>query len=206
MTPRRVALERFSAPAAAADAAAVEAEVEREIESTVPDEKEDQAEAAPPDSAEPARDAEAERNALIGRIAAALEAVAADQAALRSRCIESVAAALGGTAEELLPRLAREGFAALAAEAVETVARRGRWPHLELRAAAETAAEVQAALGDAAPSLRLEITPDAALGPGEVRLGWTGGGAEIDLETIAETALDRFRRALDAATARESAP
>jgi hypothetical protein len=43
----------------------------------------------------------------------------------------------------------------------------------------------------------LVITADPALGPGEAHLGWSQGGAEIDVEAIAETALECFRQQLD---------
>ena len=143
-------------------------------------------------------DPEAERLACLARIADALEVVAAEQAGLRAQCTGDAFAALGAAAETLLPRLARTGFAALVAETAQTIARRGQWPVLQLSVAPDNAEAVAGALGETGPVTEIKITADAALGPGEAQLGWSQGGAEIDIEAIAEAALGRFRQALDA--------
>lgn len=142
-------------------------------------------------------DPEAERHACLRRIAGALEIVASEQAGLRARCIGDTVAALGAAAETLLPRLARTGFAALVAETAQTIARRGQWPELLLSVAPDDAASVTAALGETGSVTEVKVTADPALDPGEAQIGWSQGGAEIDIDAIAEAALDRFRLLLD---------
>ena len=142
-------------------------------------------------------DPEAERRACLERIAGALEIVASEQAGLRARCIEDTVTALGAAAETLLPRLARAGFAALVAETAQTIARRGQWPELLLSVAPDDAPSVTAALGETGPVTEVKVTADPALGPGEAQIGWTQGGAEIDIDAIAGAALDHFRLLLD---------
>ena len=150
------------------------------------------------DAAElPEIDPEAERQACLERIAGALEIVASEQAGLRARCIGDAAMALGAAAETLLPRLARAGFAALVTETAQTISRRGQWPELLLSVAPDNAAAVATALGETGPVTEVKVTADPALGPGEAQIGWSQGGAEIDVEAIAEAALDRFRLQLD---------
>jgi hypothetical protein len=143
-------------------------------------------------------DPEAERLACLARIADALEIVASEQAGLRARCSGDAFSALGAAAETLLPRLARAGFAELVAETAQTIARRGQWPVLLLSVAPDNAAVVADALGETGPVTEIKVTADAALGPGEAQLGWSQGGAEIDVEAIAEAALDHFRLQLNA--------
>jgi hypothetical protein len=151
----------------------------------------------PEQPAAPQVDLEAERLACLARIADAVEVVAAEQTGLRARCVGDAAAALGAAAETLLPRLARAGFAALVAETALTMLRRGRWPELRLSVAPDQAAAIAAALGRIGPASEVQVTADAALGAGEAQLGWPDGGAEIDVEAIADAALERFRAQLD---------
>ena len=182
----RIALERFGSPRPD-DQGALEART-------------DMAAAKPEGDAAaglPEIDPEAERRACLERIAGALEIVASEQAGLRARCIGDTVTALGAAAETLLPRLARAGFAALVAETAQAIARRGQWPELLLSVAPDDAISVAAALGETGPVTEVKVTADPALGPGEAQFGWTQGGAEIDVEAIAEAALDRFRLQLD---------
>ena len=148
-----------------------------------------------PPAEDPPVDPEAERRACLRRISAALETIAADQAALRARLTADAAAALGAAAAEVVPRLARDGLAAHVAEMAERVARDGRWTCLELCAAPDDAREIGKAIRADGPTT-VEIKPDPCLAPGNVRLYWQSGGAEIDAEAIANAALDRVRRAL----------
>ncbi|MFQ5566176.1 MAG: hypothetical protein ACE5EU_07425 [Paracoccaceae bacterium] len=182
----RIALERF-AVVRPEDEGAPAAEV-----TPAADTPEDDAAADPP-----AIDPEAERRACLERIAAALEIVASEQAGLRARCIGDTVTALGAAAETLLPRLARAGFAALVAETAQTIARRGQWPELLLSVTPDDAASVAAALGETGPVTEVKIAADPTLGPGEAQIGWSQGGAEIDVDAIAEAALDHFRLLLD---------
>jgi hypothetical protein len=163
-------------------------------------------EAAPgADALESDNDPEIERTACLGRIASALEIAASEQAALRARCIADTTAAFGKAAESVLPQLARSGFAALIAETAQAIARRGQWPELLVTVSPDDAAAVTGVLAGPddgpdpgpKPGPDLKITTDPALGPGEAHLGWSQGGAEIDVEAIAETALERFRLQLD---------
>lgn len=140
-----------------------------------------------------------EQRAALERIAAAVENVASEQGALRARCITEVSHALGAVAETLLPRLARDGFAAAVAGATETVARQGRWPELTLRLADADADAVAAMLRPPAGGPALRLVPDPELTPGEARLDWADGGAEIDVGAIIELTGDRFRQRLAAA-------
>ncbi len=182
----RIALERFGSPRPD-DQGALEAEM-------------DMAAAGPEGDAAaglPEIDPEAERRACLERIAGALEIVASEQAGLRARCIGDTVTALGAAAETLLPRLARAGFAALVAETAQAIARRGQWPELLLSVAPDDAESVAAALGETGPVTEVKVTADPALGPGEAQIGWSQGGAEIDVEAIAEAALERFRLQLD---------
>ncbi len=182
----RIALERFGSPRPE-DEGALEVGI-------------DMTPAAPEgdDAASlPEIDPEAARRACLERIAGALEIVASEQAGLRARCIGDTVTALGAAAETLLPRLARAGFAALVAETAQTISRRGQWPELLLSVAPDNAAAVAAVLGETGPVTEVKITADPALGPGEAQIGWSQGGAEIDVEAIAEAALDRFRLQLD---------
>jgi flagellar motor switch protein FliN/FliY len=167
-------------------------------------------EAAPgADALESDIDPKVERTACLARIASALEIAASEQAALRARCIADTTEAFGKAAEAVLPQLARAGFAALIAEATQAIARRGQWPELLVTVAPEDAAAVTDALASPdnglnlcpKPGPELKITEDPALGPGEAHLGWSQGGAEIDVEAIAETARNtsqdgKYRRAI----------
>jgi hypothetical protein len=193
--PGRIALERFGSSSPGDDALAAG------VDMPVPDH-----EAAPgADALESDIDPKVERTACLARIASALEIAASEQAALRARCIADTTEAFGKAAEAVLPQLARAGFAALIAEATQAIARRGQWPELLVTVAPEDAAAVTDALASPdnglnlcpKPGPELKITEDPALGPGEAHLGWSQGGAEIDVEAIAETALERFRLQLD---------
>jgi hypothetical protein len=185
--PRPVVLERFCPPAGCVPAEEEAAEIAA-----------DPAAAPPPHTAGP--DPEAERLAVITRLAAAVEALAADQLALREEWLGKAASALGEAAASLLPPFARTGFATQVAEAAMSVARRGRWPRLVLHVApgdAEAIAEALDRLASADVRERpVELATDPALAAGEARLGWDGGGAEIDAEAMVEAALGRLRSAL----------
>ena len=190
--PGRIALERFGSPWPDDDGALDPVDVpETEHEGA--------------GSLESDPDPEIERTACLARIANALEIAASEQAALRARCIEDTVAAFGKAAETVLPQLARAGFAALIAETAQIIARRGQWPELLVIVAPDDAEAVTGALASPdsisgsgpGPGPKLKITADPALGPGEAQLGWRQGGAEIDIEAIAEAALERFRLQLD---------
>ena len=181
-----VVLEPFFAPRA--DPAAEEWEAAVSVDPAP-------VEAEPESPPEPEIDAEAERRACLSRIAEALEAIARDQSALRTRCITDAAKALGAAAESLLPRMADAGLAALVAEAADRLTREGRWPCLELRAAAEDAEDIASELR-ARGATSIQVRPDQGLAPGSVSLEWEAGGAEIDAEAIVSAALDQFERAL----------
>ena len=185
----RIALERFGAPRPE-DQGALEAGIE--MPAARPGDPEDDDAAGLPEI-----DPEVERQACLERIAGAMEIVASEQAGLRARCIGDTVTALGAAAETLLPRLARAGFAALVAETAQTIARRGQWPELLLSVAPDNTAAVTAALGEAGSVTEVKVTADPALGPGEAQIGWSQGGAEIDVEAIAEAALEHFRLQLD---------
>jgi len=185
----RIALERFGSPRPEGQGA-LEAGMEMPATALEDPEHGDAAEL-------PEIDPEAERQACLERIAGALEIVASEQAGLRARCIGDAVTALGAAAETLLPRLARAGFAALVAETAQTISRRGQWPELLLSVAPDNAAAVATALGETGPVTEVKVTADPALGPGEAQIGWSQGGAEIDVEAIAEAALERFRLQLD---------
>jgi hypothetical protein len=183
---RRITLERFGSPRPE-DLGAAEAGTE--VVAVTPDD--DDA------AGQPESDPEAERLACLERIAGALEIVASEQAALRARCIGDTVTALGAAAETLLPRLAREGFAALVAEAAQAISRRGQWPELLLSVTPDSAAAVTAALGAAGTVTEIKVTAEPALGPGEAQVAWSQGGAEIDVDAITEAALEHFRQRLD---------
>lgn len=185
MTPRPVALEPFSAERG--DRAAPEPEESIKVEPP--------GEAEPPP--EPEIDPEVERRACLSRIAGTLNGISRDQEALGAQWIAAAAAAFGAAAESAVPRMARAGLAGLVAETVEKIAREARPPRLELRAAPEDTAAIGEALS-AIAARPVALRPDESLAPGEVRLGWEAGGAEIDAEAIAAAALDCFARALAA--------
>jgi hypothetical protein len=148
------------------------------------------------DAPETAIDPAAEQAACLARISGTLEIIASEQAGLRARCIGDATAALGAAGGTLLPRLARTGFATLVAETALTIARRGQWPELLLTVAPINAAVITSALGACRPDTGVKLTVDPELGPGEVEIAWSQGGAEIDVEAIAEAALERFRMQL----------
>jgi hypothetical protein len=185
----RIALERFGTPRPE-DRDALE--TGSATAASTPEDLENEGAAGPPEI-----DPEAERQTCLKRIAGALEIVASEQAGLRARCIGDTVTALGAAAETLLPRLARAGFAALVAETAQTISRRGQWPELLLSVAPDNAAAITAALSETGPVTEVKVTADPALGPGEAQIGWSQGGAEIDVEAIAEAALERFRLQLD---------
>ena len=82
-------------------------------------------------------------------------------------------------------------------KAARPIAGGGRWPELVLWVAPPAAVAAAAALGETGPVTEVKVTADPALGPGEAQIGWSQGGAEIDVEAIAEAALERFRLQLD---------
>lgn len=151
----------------------------------------------PAGSPEPRIDPQAEQSAYLARIADAVEIVASEQAALRAQCIGDTTSALGAAAESLLPCLARAGFAALIAETAKTIARRGQWPGLILSVSPDCAEAVSEALDANGQETEINVTAEPSLDPGEAQIGWSQGGAEIDIEAISEAALDRFRLQLD---------
>ena len=183
---RPISLENFSgpqaAPAAAPDEAMAAAVPEPGVEMPEP----------------PEVDREAERNAALARLASALETVAAEQAALRAASLRQAADAFGNAAAEVLPALARTGFAALVAETARAIAQNGSWPELVVSVAEDQASEVADCLSGIgfSPELRVEARPGMA--PGEAEIAWQGGGAEIDAAAIADTLLADFRRELEA--------
>ncbi|HSF94692.1 MAG TPA: hypothetical protein VLA52_06655 [Thermohalobaculum sp.] len=146
---------------------------------------------------EPEIDHEAERIAALTRLAAALETVAAEQAALRAACQRQAATAFGQAAAAVLPALARAAFCAQVAETARTVAQNGRWPDLVVSVAEEQAQEIAEFLGRGRPPPALRIEPRPDIPPGEAEIAWDGGGAEIDAAAIAETTLAGYRRELD---------
>lgn len=190
--PRPVALERFCAPTGLTPVEQEAAELDV-----------DPGTAGPAHVPEP--DPESERLACLARIADAVEAIAADQAALREDWLGKAAAALGEAVAILMPPLAQAGFAGQVAEAVMSVARRTRWPRLVLRVAPGEAEAIAEALRARAvadgPSRAVELAPDPALAAGAALLGWDGGGAEIDADGMVEAALGRLRGALANASA-----
>ncbi len=182
----RIALERFGSPRPE-DEGALETGMEIPVATREGDDV----------AGLPEIDPETGRRACLERIAGALEIVASEQAGLRARCIGDTVTALGAAAETLLPRLARAGFAALVAETAQTVARRAQWPDLLLSVAPDDAAAVAAALGETGPVTEVTVTADPALGPGEAQIGWSQGGAEIDVDAITAAALEHSRQRLD---------
>jgi hypothetical protein len=142
---------------------------------------------------EPEVDLQTKRLACLEQISSTLEIIASEQAGLRAQCTSDAVAALGAAAETLLPRLAQAGFAILVAETTQTIARRGQWPELFLSVAPAHAYDITSALAAMAAGTDVKITIDPDLGPSEVQLAWNDGGAEIDVEAIAEAALERFR-------------
>jgi len=145
----------------------------------------------------PEVDREIARQASLERISKALEIAASEQAGLRAKCIGDVADAFGAAAEILLPRLAQAGFATLVAENAQTIARRGQWPELQLSVSPENMTAVADALGKPEPSTEIQITENPDLSAGEARIAWSQGGAEIDVEAIASSALDQYRLRID---------
>jgi flagellar biosynthesis/type III secretory pathway protein FliH len=145
----------------------------------------------------PEADPEAARQACLERISRALEITASEQAGLRAQCIGDVATAFGAAAETLLPRLAQAGFAALVAETAQTIARHGHWPDLLLSVAPENATAAADALANTGPGTDIRITENPTLGADEARIEWRQGGAEIDVEALASTALDQYRLRID---------
>lgn len=194
----RITLEDFGSPAMVADAAAAVAEPALQAE--------DQP-VAVLQMADP--DPQAERNRHFARIAGALETIASERAALRTRCLRDAADALGSAAASLLPAIARAGFPALVAEAVGRFAGRGQWPELAVSLAPDDAEDVAAFLAaGSSPVLNAEfetagairIDPRDDISVGEAVLRWDGGGAEIDVAAITDAVLTEFRRKLDLLT------
>jgi len=183
-----IALERFGSPQPGNESALG-------LGTDTPDDapNSDDATDAPETETDPA----AEQAACLARISSALEIIASEQAGLRAQCIGDTVTALGAAAESLLPRLAQAGFAALIAETAQTIARRGHWPELQLSVAPANAAGITSALGAIRPEIEVRITVNPEFGPSEVQLAWRQGGAEIDVEAIAESALVYFRTQLD---------
>ena len=149
-----------------------------------------------PDS-ETETDPEAERIAFLGRIANALETIAAEQADLRASYRSNAAAAFGNAAASLLPNLARTGFARLVAEMVTTAATRGHWPELRVSLAPDHVDEIATFLAGFSTSGRVRLDADPDMPPGEAAVAWTDGGAELDADSLARSVLDEYRRKLD---------
>lgn len=90
------------------------------------------------------------------------------------------------------------GLAAIAAAgATLFAARGGDWPQLLLSVTADNAAGITSALDTLGLETDVKIAVDPKLGPGEVQLTWSEGGAEIDVEAVAKVALERFQMQLD---------
>lgn len=190
---RPVALEDFG-PSLLPDQAG---SGEPDLDAMVPDATAAPAATEPEFVPEPEPDPETQRTAGLLRIADSLETLAAEHAGLRSRCIGQATAALGTAAAALLPALAREGFPALVADTARTIAENAEWPQLRITLAPDEAELVQRFLGDsaAAPRIRVAARPDAV--PGEARIDWDGGGAELDAQAMAAALLTEYRHRLD---------
>ena len=188
--PRPIALEPFY-PERDAHVAPEPDETARIQQAAEEPEPEPEPEPAP----ESEFDHQAERRECLTLIARTLETIAQDQNTFSTRWVAEAAAAFGAAAEIAMPRMARNGLAALVAEAVERVARQARPPRLELLAAADDIADLEEAVSSNGPT-PVELRADDALTPGHVRLEWERGGAEIDAEAVAAAALDQFGRAL----------
>ncbi|MEM9147641.1 MAG: hypothetical protein AAGC57_15750 [Pseudomonadota bacterium] len=116
------------------------------------------------------------------------------------------AEAFARAAASALPSLIETGFAAEVAAASLEIARASRPRDIALHLAPEDLEAVQLVLdrqsedrGDI--DLPLRLVSDPRVAPGEAALRWTGGGAEIDANTLAAKALACLDRALMPATA-----
>jgi hypothetical protein len=195
VSPGRIALEDFGGPAACAPG-------EEPVSKSAPAAEAEVACIAPL----PEPDPEARRNEHLARIANTLETMAVEQAALRARCLNDAADALGAAAASLVPALARAGFPALVAEAARSIAECGQLPELAVSLAPSDAEEIArylitasgAGLGDRSAAHRaIRIDPRDDVSAGEADLRWDGGGAKIDVAAISDAVLTEYRRKLD---------
>jgi len=193
--PGRIALEDFGGAATGGPAD------DQEAANTPPAEGE-----SPFPTPGTAQNLQVERNGQLARIAGALETMASEQAALRSRFLRDAADALGEVAASLLPAMARNGFPILVAEAARSIAENGQWPELAVALAPSDAEEITGYLtasSDPASgmdfgtngSIRIDARNDMTAG--EATLRWDGGGAEIDVDAFTEAVLEEYRRKLD---------
>jgi len=168
----RPALERFDrggAPVAAESAPAPVAAPEPEAP-------------PPPDPAE-----------ILARIEARLAGMGAEAAALIAAERTRLTTAFQRAAEAALPALAKTGFAAELAAAVDAVAAAGPEGEIVLRLGPD---DLEAAAPLLADARAIRPAPDPALGPGEARLAWRDGGADLDMAAMTERALAALHRHL----------
>lgn len=157
----------------------------------------DEPEAPPEREAAPSE--EVARTAAIERLADALHGLGAEIDALRAEARTRAAACARDALVEALPALARAAFAEEAATAVAALAHTadtadaaGIELHLS-EADHDRVLEAVAGRG-VAPGLATGIGPDLA--PGELRLTWPEGGAELSRQALARSLRDRIERAL----------
>lgn len=132
------------------------------------------------------------------RIAERLDALVgtrtAQDRAIRLALVRAFADAAGAA----LPALVAAGFSAEAATAASEVLAIGAPPEPRLEVAAAEAEAIGRAFAlVAVDGTRPKIVENPALQPGQVRIVWTGGGADIDREALTAAALARLNSVIE---------
>lgn len=161
-----------------------------------------------PDMAGEADGAQAAEEVLradsLVRIANALETIAAEGASAHTQGMRAAAEGFARAAAAALPSFVETGFAAEVAAASLEIARAIRPEPLILHLAPEDLEAVDQAMlhcdrGGQLGDLPLQFEADPRIAPGEAALRWTGGGAEIEVDTLTRLALDHLDRAVNGA-------
>lgn len=158
--------------------------------------------AAPEPDIPPEPSAEERLAERIDRLLAALSELADSGLATLDADRREAVEAFARACADALPSLAETGFAAEVAAATMEIARMSRPRAVVLHAAPEDLAAIRDALdhrerAELPTNLPLRLVEDPRVAPGEVALRWDGGGAEIEADTLARTALESLDRALE---------
>lgn len=112
------------------------------------------------------------------------------------RAVADAAAAVRALLESVLPSIAREGFAVEAALAFSRAAS-AQGGAVEIAAPKDFAGPIEALLRTLVPNAPITVRVDPELAGMAARAAWPGGGVDVDVDAATRGCLDALRLALD---------
>ncbi|MGF1500237.1 MAG: hypothetical protein ACFBSD_00330 [Paracoccaceae bacterium] len=132
----------------------------------------------------------------IERLTELLNEIVASLGDARAEAETRSAEAMVRAAEKALPALVESGFPAEVGAASLALLRRGAPVPVTLRISPADNLSLRSALEEATLPDGLTICEDPTLTPGQARLGWEDGGADLDAERLTKAALAALDTAL----------